>query len=163
MSFDCDGDKVEPFFVGGSGEGGDGHEGVEVVRGVIAAGGVVPQTDGGESGDGRELQILADVEEGDTDAGGIFYGQSEKNPSARVPQYDLLSAALLPTYTHVTEKQDTHMLVSIRGSLSAETYPEPATALSDPAAHRDAAVECRPPDLPRAHRSHPGVFPAVCR
>lgn len=87
---------------------------------------------------------------------------SQKRTQYNLSCFDLLSAALLPTYTHVTEKQDTHTLVSIHGHPSAETYSEPVTGQSDPEGH-DAAVGCRPPDLPRAHSSHPGVVPAGSR
>lgn len=38
---------------------------------------VVPEADAGEGGDGGQLEILADVEEGDRDAGGDVLGVLE--------------------------------------------------------------------------------------
>ena len=78
--FDGDGDEVEPAFVKGAGEGGEGGEVFEAVDGFVGENGLeVPEADACVSRHGGQFEVGADLEEGNGYGLGYSLGQGLSN------------------------------------------------------------------------------------
>ena len=78
--FDGHGDEVEPAFVEGAGECGEGGEVFEAVDGFAGKDGLeIPKADAGVGCDGGKFEVRADFEEGNGYGLGYSLGQGISN------------------------------------------------------------------------------------